>query len=146
MARREEMHGIKAKKALRGLPALAREAIAKRGLAPAEDDEIAEVERAAAASFERERRSPRLQWVGSRSVGGRLRRARVAGSSQAARPCRPAISLLEPLLGEHIEMLALLDRALCLAEVPHVDVCVFRAFRASASDRNLAIIAQPAAE
>ena len=40
MARREEMHGIKAKKAQRGLAAIATEALAKRGFAPATAEEV----------------------------------------------------------------------------------------------------------
>ncbi|KAL1498706.1 hypothetical protein AB1Y20_014017 [Prymnesium parvum] len=81
--RREEMDGIKAAKAKRGLAVLAQEALAKRGLQPARAEEIAEIERDTAAEFERIRR----------------------------------LSLLEPLLGEYVELLGLLDRAMCLAEL-----------------------------
>ena len=52
------------------------------------------------------------------------------------------LSLLEPTLGELIELIGVLDRALCLADCGF-DVRVFRAFAASASDRNLCIVAQP---
>ena len=51
------------------------------------------------------------------------------------------LSLLEPVLGELIELLCTLDRALALAEVG-MHTCVFRAFDAGASDRNLALLAQ----
>ena len=50
---------------------------------------------------------------------------------------------MEILLGELIEMLGVLDRAISLAEEPRMTACVFRAFCAEASDRNLAIVAQP---
>lgn len=46
------------------------------------------------------------------------------------------------MLGELVELLGLLDRALALNDRADVDVRVLRAFSAAASDRNLAIIAQ----
>lgn len=53
-------------------------------------------------------------------------------------------SLIEPLLGELIEIVCTLDRALLLHEAG-LATRVFRSFVAHASDRNLAIFAQPAA-
>jgi SAM-dependent methyltransferase len=53
------------------------------------------------------------------------------------------LSLLEPTLGELIELLATLDRALALEEAGGTRVAVFRAFAASASDRNLCIVCTP---
>ena len=53
------------------------------------------------------------------------------------------LSLLEPVLGELIELLCTLDRALALEEAG-MRVSVFKAFGAGASDRNLAILAEPA--
>ena len=54
------------------------------------------------------------------------------------------LALLEGVLGELLELIVLFDRALALSEAG-LDVFVFRAFAASASDRNLAIAAAPKA-
>uniref|UniRef100_A0A6S9QW88 Uncharacterized protein n=1 Tax=Chrysotila carterae TaxID=13221 RepID=A0A6S9QW88_CHRCT len=52
------------------------------------------------------------------------------------------LSLLEVVYGDYLELLVLLDRALLLAESGLL-VSTCRAFPSAASDRNLAIIAQP---
>ena len=52
------------------------------------------------------------------------------------------LGLLEPVLGELVELLCTLDRALALQEAG-MRTCIFRAFEAGASDRNLAVLAQP---
>lgn len=52
------------------------------------------------------------------------------------------LGLLEPVLGELVELLCTLDRALALQEAG-MRTCVFKAFEAGASDRNLAVLAQP---
>ena len=51
------------------------------------------------------------------------------------------LSLLEPTLGELVELAALLDRALALEEVG-MGTSVFRAFDQAASDRNLCIASE----
>ena len=51
------------------------------------------------------------------------------------------MSLLEPVLGELIELLCTLDRALALCDAG-LSVSVFAAFEEGASDRNLAILAE----
>ena len=53
------------------------------------------------------------------------------------------LSLLEPLLGELMEVLCTLDRAMALEEAG-MAACVFRAFETGVSDRDLAILAEPA--
>lgn len=105
---RREMDGIHPRKARRGLPVLAEEALRLRQLPPATDAELTAAVDAARIPFERSRR----------------------------------LSLLEPVLGELIELLCTLDRALALHEAG-LRTRVFRAFEAGASDRNLAILAQP---
>ena len=52
------------------------------------------------------------------------------------------LSLLEPMLGELIEICCTLDRTLALHEAG-MRTRVFRSFAAGASDRNLAILAEP---
>ena len=52
------------------------------------------------------------------------------------------LSLLEPMLGELIEICCTLDRTLALHEAG-MRTRVFRSFVAGASDRNLAILAEP---
>ena len=54
------------------------------------------------------------------------------------------LSLLEPTLGELIELVCTLDRALRLAEAGG-RASVFRAFDARASDRNLCVACEPQA-
>lgn len=53
------------------------------------------------------------------------------------------LSVLEPMLGEFIEIICTLDRALALHEAG-LRTRVFQSFAAGASDRNLAILAEPA--
>ena len=110
LSARREMDGIHPRKAARGLPTLAAEALAKRGMAPAAEEELAEARARAHVPFERLRR----------------------------------LSLLEPMLGELIELLGTLDRALALHDAG-MATCVFKAFEQGASDRNLALLAEPAA-
>jgi hypothetical protein len=50
------------------------------------------------------------------------------------------LSLLEGLFGELLELLSVLDRAIALDDAG-LAVCVFKAFEAKDSDRNLAILA-----
>ena len=52
------------------------------------------------------------------------------------------LSLLEGVQGEQLELIVLLDRASCLLEAG-LSVQIFCAFAAIASDRNLAILAEP---
>uniref|UniRef100_A0A7S0Q7F2 Methyltransferase domain-containing protein n=1 Tax=Coccolithus braarudii TaxID=221442 RepID=A0A7S0Q7F2_9EUKA len=65
-----------------------------------------------------------------------------ASKSRPDFEARRRISLLEVVLGELLELVVIVDRALCLAEAGH-SVRLFRAFEATASDRNLAIMAEP---
>ena len=80
LAARAEMDGIKCKKARRGLRGIADEALQRRGLPAASDDEVRAAEERSAPLFAQMRR----------------------------------LSLLEPLLGEMVELAVCLDRALAL--------------------------------
>ena len=67
-----------------------------------------------------------------------------AASAAAAAPFERVrrLSLLEPTLGELIELTALLDRALALQE-HGMRTSVFSVFSAHASDRNLCVVCEP---